>query len=148
MYDKRTKQFFLPMIPPTVTSQEKGETIRCGKIHHYEKPEVAAAREKFKASLAKYRPDQPFDGSVRLFTQWLYPVKGNHRNGEYKTTKPDTDNALKLFKDAMTDLGFWHDDAQVASEITEKFYANITGIFVKVEEITNDQTEAGELHTP
>lgn len=134
-----TKQFFLPMIPPTVTAQQKGETIRCGKIHHYEKPEVTAVREKFKANLAKCVPERPMEGPVRLFTQWLYPITADHKDGEYKTTKPDTDNALKLFKDVMTEMGFWHDDAQVASEITEKFYGKVTGIFVKVEEIKDEE---------
>lgn len=136
---KQTKQFFLPMIPPTVTAQQKGETIRCGKIHHYEKPEVTAVREKFKANLAKHIPERPFEGAVRLVTQWIYPITANHTDGEYKTTKPDTDNALKLFKDVMTDLKFWKDDAQVASEITEKFYGKVTGIFVKVEEINSEK---------
>ena len=137
--EKQTKQFFLPMIPPTVTAQQKGETIRCGKIHHYEKPEVTAVREKFKANLAKHIPERPFEGAVRLVTQWIYPITADHKDGEYKTTKPDTDNALKLFKDVMTDLKFWKDDAQVASEITEKFYGKVTGIFVKVEEINSEK---------
>lgn len=36
----------------------------------------------------------------------------------------------------MTRVGFWHDDAQVASEITEKFIVpNRPGIYVLVEEI-------------
>ena len=33
----------------------------------------------------------------------------------------------------MTDLHFWLDDAQVASEIVEKFWAVRPGIYVKVE---------------
>ncbi|HFU9554316.1 TPA: RusA family crossover junction endodeoxyribonuclease, partial [Streptococcus agalactiae] len=31
--------------------------------------------------------------------------------------------------------GFWNDDAQVASEIIEKFWADTVGIYVKVEEL-------------
>lgn len=42
---------------------------------------------------------------------------------------------MKLLKDCMTGLHFWHDDSQVASEINEKFHADITGIYVKVEEL-------------
>ena len=49
------------------------------------------------------------------------------------TTKPDTDNLQKLLKDVMTDLGFWKDDALVASEIVEKFWAERPGIFIYVE---------------
>jgi len=56
-----------------------------------------------------------------------------HRDGQYKITRPDTDNMIKILKDEMTSLGFWKDDAQVASEITEKFWAEQPGIYVKVE---------------
>ena len=42
---------------------------------------------------------------------------------------------IKLLKDVMTDLGFWKDDAQVASEITEKFWSDVPGIFIKVENL-------------
>ena len=33
----------------------------------------------------------------------------------------------------MTRLRFWRDDAQVASEIAEKFWSDVPGIFVRVE---------------
>ena len=71
-------------------------------------------------------------GSV---TRWCFPITGKHRDGEYKATKPDTDNLQKLLKDCMTDLGYWTDDALVASEITEKFWAELPGIYIKIEEI-------------
>ena len=61
---------------------------------------------------------------------------GRQNVWEYRTTKPDTDNLQKLLKDCMTDVGFWKDDAQVASEICEKFWAEIPGIWIRVEEIT------------
>ena len=35
----------------------------------------------------------------------------------------------------MTEVGFWKDDAQVASEIIEKFYARIPGIYIRVEQL-------------
>lgn len=40
-----------------------------------------------------------------------------------------------MLKDIMTDLGYWADDAIVASEITEKFWSDIPGIYVKIEEL-------------
>jgi Holliday junction resolvase RusA-like endonuclease len=40
-----------------------------------------------------------------------------------------------MLKDVMTALGFWKDDAQVASEIIEKFWADIPGIYVVIEEL-------------
>ena len=32
---------------------------------------------------------------------------------------------------------FWKDDALVASEVVEKFWGNITGIFIRVEDLSN-----------
>lgn len=38
-----------------------------------------------------------------------------------------------MLKDCMTALGFWSDDALVASEICEKFWADVPGIYIEVE---------------
>ena len=35
----------------------------------------------------------------------------------------------------MTNVGFWRDDAQVASEIVEKFWAELPGIYIRAEEL-------------
>ena len=35
----------------------------------------------------------------------------------------------------MTKLGFWKDDALVASEVIEKFWSDVPGIFISIEEI-------------
>ena len=67
--------------------------------------------------------------------KWCFPVTEKHQNGEYKTTKPDTDNLQKLLKDVMTDLKYWKDDALVASEFIEKFWADVPGIYIEVYEI-------------
>lgn len=128
-------QFFLPMIPPTVTAQEHKIAVIKGQPVVYDTPEIKNARQKFMAHLSKHKPDEKYKGAVRLTVKWLFPITGEHFDGEYKITKPDTDNSQKLFKDCMTKVGFWKDDAQVASEIIEKFYSKITGIWVRVEEI-------------
>ena len=35
----------------------------------------------------------------------------------------------------MTDCHYWKDDAQVASEIIEKFWAACSGIYIKIENL-------------
>ena len=128
-------QFFIPMIPPTVTHQDK--KIRafmkggkpCAVLHDSER--LKAVKQKFHAYLAPYRPPQPLTGPVRLVVKWIFPADG-HPTGEWKTTKPDTDNLQKALKDTMTRLHYWQDDAQVASEIVEKFWGNPCGIFISV----------------
>lgn len=127
-------EFFLSMVPPTVTHQEHKVSVVNGKPRFYEPPELKDARAKLTAHLAQHRPQRPYTGALRLLTKWCWP-RGSHGDGSYKTTKPDTDNMVKLLKDVMTALGYWADDAQVASEITEKFWADVPGIYIKVEEL-------------
>lgn len=125
----------MPMIPPTATHQEKRVRMVNGRPLFYDPIEVQMARSKLTAHLAGHAPDLPLEGAVRLLVKWCFPVCGGHSDGEYRTSKPDTDNLQKLLKDCMTAEGFWKDDAQVASEICEKFWAEVPGIYVCAEEI-------------
>ena len=130
-------QFFIPMRPPTVTHHDKElhAFMRggrpCAVLH--DSPELKDARAKLRAGLAPHAPAIPLGGPVRLVVKWLFPAEGRHLDGAWKTSKPDTDNLDKALKDEMTRLHFWQDDAQVASEISEKFWANTPGIFIQVE---------------
>lgn len=134
-------EFFMPIIPPTTTFQQKEVTVTWNKKkkkhipRFYESAELKAARSKLQAHLGQHVPEKKYTKAVRLITKWLFPITGKHQDGQYKTTKPDTDNLQKLLKDIMTDLGFWTDDAIVASEIIEKFWAEMPGIYIKIEEI-------------
>ena len=108
--------FFMPMRPPTVTHHDK-------QLHAYMKggkpcavlhdtPELKAARAKLHAALAPFAPAQPMTGAVQLVVKWLFPAE-----------------------DEMTRLHFWRDDAQVCSEVAEKFWADTPGIYVEVREL-------------
>ena len=97
--------FFLPMKPPTVTHQQKDITVRNGKPIVYEPAELKAARSRLMAYLGQHAPLVPLRGAVRLIVKWCFPITTNHKDGEWKTTRPDTDNLQKLLKDCMTDLG-------------------------------------------
>ena len=128
--------FFLPIRPPTVTHNAKQlhAFLRAGRpcaVLH-DSPELKDARAKLHAHLAPHAPAKPLAGPVRLVVKWLFPAEGRRPDGSYRTTRPDTDNLEKALKDEMTRLGFWHDDAQVASEITEKFWADTPGIYIEV----------------
>lgn len=129
-----TTEFFMAMMPPTVTAQEHKVTVIKGKPVFYDTPEIKNAKDKLIANLMKYKPQNCYECGVRLVTKWLFP-KSNHLNGEYRITKPDTDNLQKMLKDCMTMCNFWKDDALVASEFVEKFWADIPGIYIKIEEL-------------
>lgn len=136
-------EFFMPMIPPTVTQQEHKVAVnrKSGRVVFYDPPELKAARSRFMDQVGRYAPDAPLDGALQLITKWIWPMDQERQEMlsvvdpdrfAWKTTKPDTDNLIKLLKDCMTRTGFWKDDAQVASEVTEKFLANRPGIYVKI----------------
>lgn len=127
-------EFFISMVPPTVTHQEKRITAVNGRLHFYEGPELKNARQKLTAYLSGHAPATPYASAVRLVTKWLFP-RGSHKNGEWRTSKPDTDNLQKLLKDVMTALHFWKDDALVCSELCEKFWADLPGLYIYIEEL-------------
>lgn len=127
--------FFMSMIPPTKTQQEHRIGRRKdGSSYIYEDRDLKKVRADLKYALSKHVPEEKFNGPIRLVVKWLFP-KGSHPDGTYKITRPDTDNLNKILKDEMTRLGFWNDDAEVASEIIEKFWAEKPGIFINIEEI-------------
>ena len=127
-------EFFMPMIPPTITAQEHKIVVKDGKPVFFDPPELAAAKQKLMAHLAKHSPQEPFRSGVQLLVKWCFP-RGSHADGEYRITKPDTDNLQKLLKDCMTRTGYWTDDALVASETVEKFWAEISGIWIGIWEL-------------
>ena len=131
-------QFFLPMKPPTTThnAKELHAYMKGGKpcaVLH-DSAELKAARAKLHAYLAPpctrsaraRREASAAGGQVVLFPR-------GRPDGSWRTSKPDTDNLEKALKDEMTRLHFWHDDAQVCSEIVEKFWSDPCGVFVRVE---------------
>lgn len=130
-------EFFMAMVPPTATAQERQVTIMNGKPVFYDPPAVEQAKQKLIAHLAKHRPEEPYQSGIRLLVKWCFP-RGRHRDGEYRITKPDTDNLQKLLKDCMTKTGYWKDDALVASEIVEKFWATVPGIYIRIEELAHE----------
>lgn len=130
-------EFFVPMKKiPTVTHQEKQVSVIKGKPHFYEPPELKAARSLITDHFGKFAPEKPFPGKVRLLVKYCYLAKGKHKNGEFKYTKPDLDNSMKLLQDCMTQLQFWKDDMYIVSLIAEKFWSEIPGIYIKIEDVS------------
>ena len=128
--------FFIEMNPPTATAQEKKVTVVGGKPRYYDPAPVKEARKKLTGKLIFHRPETPLTGPVALTTLWLFPKGKSHKNGEWRSTKPDTDNLQKLLKDCMTKCGFWKDDAQVVRETVEKRWSDEpAGIYIEIEEL-------------
>lgn len=131
-------EFFMAMTPPTVTAQEHKVAVQNGKPIFYDPPEVKEAKSKLLAYLSRYVPKAPYERGIRLMVKWMFPTTDSRKNGKYRTTKPDTDNLQKMLKDCMTKLHFWRDDALVASEICEKFWATIPGIYIMIQPLEEE----------
>ena len=76
---------------------------------------------------------QTYSGPVTVLLHFAFKRPKGHlrRDGSvkptaetYHTGKPDCDNAAKAVLDALTTLGAWGDDAQVARLVVGKTYAN------------------------
>ena len=131
--------FFLQIVPPTATAQEKQVRIVRGKPFFYDPESVKNAKALLVAHLLSHRPQKPYEGAVSLSTIWLFPRGKSHKHGEWRVTRPDTDNLQKLLKDCMTRCGYWKDDAQVVRESVEKRWSDEpAGIYI---EITPLETE-------
>ena len=138
-YTEPLAQIFLVMDRiPSTTSQEKGVQVVGGRPHFYTKKSVQDVKDFYAACLRSKGPPEPFEGALELRVNFYYPVKKPHKQGEPKTTRPDTDNMIKALKDVMTDLGFWKDDAQIVVEHVTKSYSDPSGVQIKIIRITED----------
>jgi Holliday junction resolvase RusA-like endonuclease len=136
----------LQMIPPTVTAQmHKVGVGKNGKPFIYDTPEIKNARQKFRAHLAAYQIMEPLEGPLMMETTWLFPLpeSGKHKAGDWKITRPDTDNLQKLLKDEMQKMGFFKDDAQVCAEEIQKFYSTSPGIVIMLRQLSNYVASGG-----
>lgn len=128
--------FFIAMNPPTVTAQEHKVKVVKGKPLFYDTPELKDAKTLLMGHLSANKPSAPIIGALSLQTLWLFPKGKSHQHGEWRVTKPDTDNLQKLLKDCMTKCGFWKDDAQVVRETVEKRWSDEPcGIYIEIEEL-------------
>ena len=128
-------KFKLNIEPPTVTAQEHKVKVVHGRPMFYDPPKVRHAKGVLSEALMVHTPLEPLTGPVELRAVWKFKRSRPHRHGEWRTTRPDTDNLQKLLKDIMTGLGFWNDDAQVVRESVEKMWSNDPGLEIEITEL-------------
>lgn len=138
-------KFTLPITPPTVTSQTAGTRIginkHTGRPFVYKSKEADAAVETYEKLLVFHKPRNPVSGPVELSVLFVFPYlasepkKNRIRGLIWKTTKPDTDNMIKSFKDAMAGVRFFGQDAQVCDERVRKVFGESPRIEVAWREL-------------
>lgn len=158
--------FFIPLKRiPTATAQQKGEKVVRGKIVHYDRAEVAEAKELFLSHLLVRKPDAPAPKGTPLMlsVKFYFPETWNPEKAKddkarkirRRTKKPDCDNLVKIFQDCMGMAGFFTDDSQICSLHVGKYDVNtnyvpaegekplIPGISVGLLAIGGDKEEGG-----
>ena len=127
-------KFKLDMVPSTVTAQEKKVCVVKGRPVFYDPMPVKKAKAELMANLRLHSPALPMEGALELTAVWRFPKGKSHKDGEWRVTRPDTDNLQKMLKDCMTKTGYWKDDAQVVREVVEKRWAEVPGIDIQITE--------------
>lgn len=129
-------KFFIHINPPTATAQEKHVRVVNGKPLFFDPAPVKKTKKLLTESLLPYVPDHPLQGPLELSVLWLFPKGKSHKDGDWRVTRPDTDNLQKALKDCMTKCGFWDDDAQVVRETAEKRWSDDPcGIFIIIRQL-------------
>lgn len=129
-------KFLIECNPPTATAQEKKVALVHGRPVFYEPAKLKTAKKELTLLLSEHRPKEPLTGPLSLSVTWFFPKGKSHRHGEWRVTRPDTDNLEKMLKDCMTHCGFWKDDAQVVREHVEKRWSeDPVGIEIEITEL-------------
>ena len=103
--------------------------LNCWKCH-------SGLQKPIEEMLAGRNIDGPI--SVRLIAFFRRPKAHYRKTGlrgdapKFHTSKPDTDNLAKAVLDALTVIGSWGDDAQVANLYVEKRYGERAGVSAEV----------------
>lgn len=127
---------------PYVTAQEKG--INWAQRRVYEKPEVLAMKNEYKARIMQYlrvnKLEVPhFEGACKLKVCFYFKTVNRRAWGCFKESKPDNDNAVKGLCDCLGDLGFFTSgDQQVCDLRVMKFWASTARVRIEIEEVRRD----------
>ncbi len=99
-------------------------------------------------------PREPMRGPVKVRMAFTFKRPKIHfRQGkhadllrddapDWHTKKPDADNLAKAVLDAMTLLGFWKDDSQVAWMVVQKHYGAMGGVHVAIWDLAQQPVTA------
>lgn len=141
--------FFIPCEPPrsTAQSQKRVGVKKNGTPFSYTTAKGKKQEEEFIKQLAPHVPEAPYEGSLRLRIIYRLPFlkaekkEVRERQWAYHDRKPDCDNLVKMFQDAMGKAKFWNDDAQVVQLWITKLRHKLPGIHVVLEQETEDRDD-------
>lgn len=140
--------FTLDLIPPEITAQHKGVSVRGGKVHVFTKQAIKDLERVYCLALAPHRPRPPLKGPVRATITFTFPWRAAEAQKNLalgwlpRPTKPDADNIAKLFLDALGTTEFFaKGDEQIADLRILKGWGSRPSIRVRLSEWEPGKTE-------
>lgn len=134
-----TIDFFVPCVPPTITSQQRR--------HKYKQDRLKQATAFWQAVMEKNAPPKPLKGALILEISITFKhTKKSQKICEDlgvaaipRLTTVDCDNINKLPQDAMAKCGYFENDSRIYDLRVLKWYGDFPGVNVilKVDEEWN-----------
>jgi Holliday junction resolvase RusA-like endonuclease len=118
----RKLEFKVNALPPRRTAQQKGVFVRNGRAHFYTKSAVRQQEQNTVALVLSHLPPdwEPLCGPLKLHLRFCFPYRKSEKKAVVRGgleiphfVRPDLDNLLKGFLDALTTAGCFTDDAQI-----------------------------------
>lgn len=104
---------FIPGEPPTVTHHDKQLVVRGGKPRMTDSKRLTAARELYLSRIPK-NAGPPVAGPLLLVVTFFW-TDPKATKPQWRTLKPDADNAAKVFQDLLCVRGWIENDAHVVA---------------------------------
>ena len=129
-------ELFCPMRVPTATHNGLlAVADGRGKARIVKSQGLREAEASWESHLARFAPLEPLSGPLRAIVRFCWEADAAHPAGTPKATKPDLDNVEKAFWDVLQRLKFFSGDQQVALKEVAKLYADVPGVYVRIEEM-------------
>ena len=132
--------FFINCNPPKTTSQMKRTNRATGAF--FKSKDQKEAENTFLALLLPFQPSAPICGPIRLWVSvewpWLLKHKKKDRlhGRQWMTSKPDSDNWIKLLQDTLVTMRFIESDQSVCDLRVQKFWGGKPGISIALESLS------------
>lgn len=119
---------------------------RHGRARVYDPATAEGWKSSVAMAAAGHRPLTPLAGLIEVDLIFRLPrPKAHYHTGRragvlrdgaplWHSGKPDLDNLAKAVIDALTEIGFWGDDGQIARLTVEKRYSARPGCDVRIDE--------------
>lgn len=137
--------FYIDCVPPkTGKKNSHGAMVINGKARVFKRKAAVDVEATWLSLLAPHRPKEPLAGAICLSVAFYFAFTAEDLSTKARreilvdgvsichTKRPDLSNLIEAIQDAMTTLGFWHDDSQVCELRLLKKKRKQTGVSITI----------------